>query len=212
MSTCLDRWSCLLDGACRYRLCSFAWRQARTRELTPNTPYRKHPSLYSKLCCTSQDRGNYLTPEHGFRRHFHVMSKFKVRSKLQCLKHSNIAPCFKKHHRYWASRKCCSSKASASLLGVKLRLVRTIAYNQLCYHVESDLLVGDCLNHADLVEKWEVSELKILQHIYRHDVDKRWREKCINELGAYVLLAAYQWSGIIQKPKQAFAWAKPVRL
>ena len=58
------------------------------------------------------------------------MTKLEIRSERQSLGHGDITPGFEHHHGNWASRK-------------------TITDNQLSNNIETNLLIGDSLNHSD---------------------------------------------------------------
>lgn len=60
----------------------------------------------------------------------HVMAELEVRRECQRLSHSDITPSLEHHHRYWATW-------------------QSIADDELSDNIQTNLLVGDGLNHAN---------------------------------------------------------------
>ena len=69
------------------------------------------------------------------------MSELKVGSERQCLRHGDVAPSLEHHHCDWPSG-------------------QSVTNNQLRDDVESDLLVGDSLDHADRNDVHECDDLR----------------------------------------------------
>lgn len=91
---------------------------------------REHPRLHTELHGTGNDGRDDLSPEHGTWRHLHVVAKLEVRRELESLEHRNVAPGLKHHHCNRTSRE-------------------RVADDELSDDIETDLLVGDSLDHAD---------------------------------------------------------------
>ena len=111
-------------------LCIGANEATRLRGVTHARYIGKHPGLHTKLDGPSKYTSNQLAPKHRPRRNFHVMTKFKVRGKLKGLNHRNVSPGLEHHH---------SERTTGD----------SIAHDQFGDDVETDLLVGDSLDHAN---------------------------------------------------------------
>lgn len=90
----------------------------------------KHPGLHAKLDGPGNYSSNYLTREHRPRRNLHVMTKFEVGSELKCLVHRDVSPSLEQHH----------GERTAGY---------GVADNQFGDDIETDLLVGDRLDHTN---------------------------------------------------------------
>jgi len=90
----------------------------------------KHPGLNAKLDCPGNCTSNHLTCKHLSRRNLHVVSKFEVGGELKCLVHRDVSPSLEQHHGERATRNC-------------------VADDQFSDNIETDLLVGDSLDHTD---------------------------------------------------------------
>ena len=90
----------------------------------------KHPGLNAKLNGARNDCGNDLTDEHETRWDLHVVAELHVGSEGQSLRHGDVAVGLEQHHGQWATG-------------------QPVTDDQLSDDVETDLLVGDSLNHAD---------------------------------------------------------------
>lgn len=90
----------------------------------------EHPSLDTELHGTGENGGYNLTPEHGARRNFHVVTEFEIAGEVESLSHRDITPGFEHHHGDGVARESVSD-------------------DKFCDDVETDLLVRDSLNHAD---------------------------------------------------------------
>lgn len=90
----------------------------------------KHPGLNAKLDGPGNYRSNHLTYKHRPRRYLHVMAKFEIGGELKCLEHRDVSPSLEHHH----------SKGTARY---------SVANNQFRDNIETDLLVGDSLDHTN---------------------------------------------------------------
>ena len=91
---------------------------------------REHPCLYTELYGSSNDGSSHLRPEHRPRRDLHIMSKLEIARELQRLGHCDITPRLEHHH------------------GNRLSGER-VTNDKFRNDVETDLLIGDGLDHAD---------------------------------------------------------------
>jgi hypothetical protein len=98
--------------------------------LTHALDVAEHPSLDTKLGGQSDDGGDNLSPEHGARGDLHVVTELEVRGKGKTLSHGNVSPGLEHHHGDRATRKCVSD-------------------DKLSDDIETDLLVGNSLDHSD---------------------------------------------------------------
>lgn len=91
---------------------------------------REHPRLHTELHGTGNNGRDDLSPEHGTRRHLHVVAKLEVGRELESLEHRDVAPGLEHHHCNRTSRE-------------------RVADDELSDDIETDLLVGDSLDHTD---------------------------------------------------------------
>ena len=90
----------------------------------------EHPRLDAELDSAGDSGGDDLAPEHGSRRDLHVVAELEVGRERQRLRHRDVAPRLEHHH--------CDRSSG-----------KRITDDQLCDHVQADLLVGDRLDYTD---------------------------------------------------------------
>lgn len=103
---------------------------ALLRLLTHPRDIAEHPRLHAKLGRPSDDGSNDLRREHRAGWELHVMTKLEVRCEGEGLKHGDVTPGLEQHH--------CDGTAGEG-----------IADDELGNNVQTDLLIGDSLNHTN---------------------------------------------------------------
>jgi len=65
---------------------------------------REHPGLDAQLYCAGNDSAENLSPEHGTRGNFHVVTQLEVGGELKGLTHSDVPISLEQHHSDGATR------------------------------------------------------------------------------------------------------------